>query len=133
MHSEQSAKSPSDSPEVSKSALAPGTESAPSYVDSSQVVKWTDTQKHITELEKTLGARVIALYISLNRSLAESDIDYLYNHIARIGQQEKIALYIYGQGGSSIAAYRIVSILRKHCKKLQVVVTSKAASAMTML
>jgi hypothetical protein len=106
---------------------------AKEIVDSSNVPMWDDTQKYIKSLEEKLGNKVLLIYVNMSSSITEGDVDYIYNHVQSIGKVEKLTVLISGPGGSPIAAARIVFMLRKYCKSLEVIVPSIAASAMTML
>lgn len=102
-------------------------------IDSSKIPYWDESQGLIENLEKLFDSRVITLFVASTSSLTEDEVAELYYHLKGIGSQEKLTLVIYGPGGSSIAAYRLVFLLRKFTKKLIVVIPEMAASAMTML
>lgn len=133
--------SPNDPKAISKPSFPPikppleipGSPPKTPLVDSSFTPKWDDTQKIIAEIEESLKAKLITIYISHGYRLVEETVDYVYNHIQTIGKIDKITLLIYGFGGSGVAATRIVYLLRKYCTELEVIVPSTAASALTML
>lgn len=102
-------------------------------VDSSAVAKWDITQKYIISLEELTNSRVLVLYINMRSSLSEEDVEYIYNHVAKIGRQAKISVLVAGPGGSGIAATRVIYLLRQFCDELNIIVPGKAASALTML
>lgn len=107
--------------------------SSKQVIDSSNVTKWDESQKAIDELEKDLQTKLIVLYISQRSALTEEDVDYIYNHVRLIGHTPKITLFLYGPGGSGIAATRIVYLLRQFTQVFHIIAPSIAASAMTML
>jgi hypothetical protein len=102
-------------------------------VDTSRLPSWKDTQKLLFEAEKAFNSRIIMVYIPLSSSLTELEVTEIYNHLSLIGAREKLALLIYGPGGSGMAAYRIVKLVREFTQQFEVIVPDKAASAMTML
>lgn len=103
------------------------------YLDSSRIPYWDETQKLIHELEKQFNGRVVVLYIPTGARLTEDEIKEMYYHIEKIGRGEELYLFLYGPGGSGITAYKIVNLLRSYYDKLIVIAPQIAASAMTML
>ncbi|WKZ23708.1 MAG: hypothetical protein QY312_03005 [Candidatus Dojkabacteria bacterium] len=101
-------------------------------VDASRIGYWSETQYLVDEIEKNVGMKVITLYIPLFASLSESDVNNFFYHIERIGKQEKLAILLFGPGGSGAAAYRLIKLIRTYTKVLVVLVPDAAASAMTM-
>jgi hypothetical protein len=61
------------------------------------------------------------------------DVDYIFRHVAAIGHQQRIAVFLKGPGGSGEAAARIVFMLRKYCDELIFVVPAEASSACTIM
>jgi hypothetical protein len=102
-------------------------------VDTSKIPFWEETQTLIVDLEKAFSSKVIMFYVQRYSALTEDEIVELYNHLEKIKYQEHLVLVLYGPGGSGIAAYRIVKLLRKFAKKITIVIPDLAASAMTML
>lgn len=103
------------------------------YIDTSKIACWDETQQLITQLEQTFNGKVLVLYIPYGARLVDDDTKEIYNHIEKIGKAEKINLIIYGPGGSGIAAYKIVKLIRSYFNNFTVIAPSVAASAMTML
>ncbi len=93
--------------------------------------KWEQSQTEIKKLEEQLQAKVIVLYF--DGTLAFMDVDYIFRHVASMGQQHRIAVLLNGPGGSGIAAARIVFLLRKYCTELLFVIPSEASSACTVM
>ena len=60
-------------------------------------------------------------------------LDHFAHHLDAIGDVEHISLFLYTRGGSTLAAWSIVNLVRQFCKKLEVVVPSKAHSAGTLI
>ena len=90
------------------------------------------TQEIIAEIEKFLDAPLITYYNSNSGSVCENDAIGFYRQLK--GRKfEKLYLYIKSDGGSGIAALKIISILRNHCDELVALVPSNCASAATMM
>lgn len=102
-------------------------------IDSTRVKYWDQTQAILEELEKLFGMKLIVFYIPTYASLAEVDVRELFYHLEKIGNVEKLGLLLYGPGGSTTAAYRIIKLLRNYTKNLTVIAPDLAASAMTMM
>ena len=102
-------------------------------VDTSKISAWKETQDLIQRLESNLQARVLFLYTSPTSSITAEEVAEVYNHLHFIGKQEKIAVIVHGSGGSPIAAYRIVKLLRRFCKRLMIVAPGDTFSALTTL
>lgn len=102
-------------------------------VDTSKVFSWNETQQTIAALERIFGARVLSLFVDNDFSLTIDEVQEVYRHLAQLGRQKKLVVILYGRGGSGVAAYRIVRLLRRFAERVVVVVPEKALSAMTML
>lgn len=103
------------------------------YIDTSKISCWDETQQIISKLEQTFNGKVIVLYIPYGARLVDDDTKEIYNHIEKIGKADKINVVIYGPGGSGIAAYKIVKLIRSYFENFTIVAPNVAASAMTML
>ncbi len=102
-------------------------------VDTSKVFTWRETQQAIDGLEKLFGARVLSIHLDNDFSLTIDEVQEVYRHLAQVGHQKELVVILYGRGGSGVAAYRIVRLLRRFADRVVVVVPEKALSAMTML
>lgn len=110
------------------------TPSSSPIIDTSGAVKWNETQTLIADLEKLCDSDVLVLYISLNSILSDEEVDYIYNHLSSIkNKREKLTLFLFGPGGSGVAAAKIVYLIRNYYKNFEVIIPSQAASACTML
>jgi hypothetical protein len=54
-------------------------------------------------------------------------------HLSRIDDVKKIALFLYTPGGDSIAGWGLVNLLRQYCAKLQVLVPFRVLSCGTLI
>lgn len=91
----------------------------------------------IQALEKERGSRAIA-YITgehapFRTQIAQDIVPFLGKQLDRIGQVEKISLFLYTHGGDMLAPVRIVKLIRNHCKEFEVLVPYRAHSAGTLI
>lgn len=87
--------------------------------------------------EKARGSKAI-LYVTGDRPGLETQIhpeilDYFSHHLDAIGNADKISLFLHTRGGSTLAAWSLVNLLRQFTKSLEVVVAAKAHSAGTLI
>jgi len=90
--------------------------------------------KSIEDLRKTK----LLVYVTGDRPGFETQIhpeilDYFIDHLDKIGKQQKISLFLYTRGGSTLAAWSLVNLIRQFCKELEVIIPSKAQSAGTLI
>ncbi len=86
---------------------------------------------------KARGATAL-LYVTGDRQNWETQVhaealDRFVHHLDSTGQVSKITLILYTRGGSTLAAWSIVNLIRQFCDELEVVVPSKAHSAGTLI
>ena len=91
----------------------------------------------ITELEK-LRNSVIITYATSDRSgvetqIAEDILAIFSDHLDLIGDVEKISLFLYTRGGSTLTAWSLVNLIRNFCKNFEVIVPSKCHSSGTII
>lgn len=89
------------------------------------------------KLEQGRGTKVIA-YVTGDRPGLETQIhpeviDYFVHHLDLIGVVPKISLVLHTRGGSTLAAWSLVNLLRQFCDALEVIVPAKAQSAGTLV
>jgi len=94
-------------------------------------------KKLLDKWEKARGSKAI-LYVTGDRPGLETQIhpeilDYFSHHLDVIGNAEKITLFLHTRGGSTLAAWSLVNLLRQFTQKLEVVVAAKAHSAGTLI
>ena len=65
--------------------------------------------------------------------IAPEVLDHFIHHLDILGQPKRIFLYLYTRGGSTIAAWSIVNLIRQFCDELHIIVPSKAHSAGTLM
>lgn len=91
----------------------------------------------IEKIGKELDAEVLTYITSTRKgfdvNMADDSIRLFYNHLNKLGGScERLALFIYSNGGSGIVPWRLVNLLREHCKELLILVPYKAYSAATL-
>jgi hypothetical protein len=89
------------------------------------------------EIEKMRESRVIA-YVTGDRANMETQIhgeviDYFAEHLDALFPATRISLLLYTRGGSTLAAWNIVNLLRMFCDELEIIVPAKAQSAGTLM
>jgi hypothetical protein len=80
----------------------------------------------------------LLVYVTSDRQNAETNIgsDVLAsfaNHLDTLGDVNKITLFLYSLGGSTLAAWSIVNLIRSFCKDFEVIVPFRAQSAATLI
>lgn len=88
-------------------------------------------------LEEEFNSKVITYVTSdrpnMSAQIAPDVIDYLIDHLDKIGPCPKISLILYTRGGDTSAARNIVNLIRMYGDSLQVIVPHKAHSAGTII
>jgi hypothetical protein len=70
---------------------------------------------------------------NLETKIATDIFPMFHKHLMRIGQQKKIDLFLYSTGGTTIAAYALVNLIREFCDEFNVIVPFKALSSATLI
>lgn len=91
----------------------------------------------LTEIERRRDSRIIC-YLTGDRQGAEARIGmdifpYFYDLLIKIGKQKQIDLFIYSQGGATMAAWGLVNLIREFCDRFCVLIPSKAQSSATLV
>ena len=55
------------------------------------------------------------------------------NHLDQLGDVEKISLFIYSNGGSTLAAWSLVNLIRSFCKDFEVIIPFRCQNAATLI
>lgn len=89
------------------------------------------------QLEAARGSKLI-VYVTgdrpgLETQIARDVIDLFVDHLDSIGVTHKISLFLYTQGGNTLAAWNIANLIRQFCCDFEVIIPSKAHSAGTLL
>ncbi len=91
----------------------------------------------IKKIEKERSSKIIT-YVTgdrtpFNTKVADDAVPIFAKHLAEIGPQEKISLFLYTRGGDMIAPIRIVKLIRSYTKKVEILIPYRAHSAGTLL
>ncbi len=97
----------------------------------------TERMQYIEEIQAKRGSKVI-VYFSGDRQNLESQISpeifpVFHKHLASIGDQERIDLFLYSTGGMTVAGYGLVNLIREFAEQFNVIVPFKALSCATLI
>jgi hypothetical protein len=89
------------------------------------------------KIEKLRTSKVLS-YITSDRqgmeTIVSNDcIDLFVDLLDKIGPTKKISLLLHTNGGQTLAAWRIINLLRTFCDELEVLIPMKALSAGTLI
>jgi len=89
------------------------------------------------KLEDLRKSRLL-VYVTGDRPGADTSIgaDILpafANHLDSIGDVDKISLYIYSNGGSTLVGWGLVNLIRNFCKDFEVIIPFKCQSTATLI
>lgn len=99
-----------------------------------------DRIKHYEELERLRDSKLL-VYITGDRKFFEASIssdayDYFVNHLDSMTEKKrvkKITLFLYTRGGSTLAGWSLINLMRQFCDELEVIIPSKALSTGTLM
>jgi hypothetical protein len=92
-----------------------------------------ESQRLIARLEKRLAGDFLSYWTSPSGSVCDNDVLALQEVLGGIGRTQQLALFVKSDGGSGMAALRLVHLLRHHARRLTVLAPLNCASAATML
>lgn len=89
------------------------------------------------EIERQRSSKLI-VYVTSTRSGLETQIanDILpkfTEHLDKIGDTQKITLYLYTNGGNTLAAWSLVNLIRSFCKYFEVIIPANCFSSGTLI
>jgi hypothetical protein len=101
------------------------------------VTDYTTRQALYRKIERNRKSRVIAL-INGDRPNWETQLsrdfpDHVVDHLDEMPKTETISIILHTNGGDTLAAWRLVHLIRQFCKKLEVLIPLKALSAGTLI
>ena len=91
------------------------------------------TQALLERIQKKVDGTFFSYWTSTSGSVCDNDVSALHALLEARGRQERIALLVKSDGGSGMAALRLVHLLRRYAKRLTVIAPLNCASAATML
>ncbi|MBS1516587.1 MAG: serine protease [Bacteroidetes bacterium] len=89
------------------------------------------------EIERLRNSKLL-VYVTGDRQNAETNIGAdiiapFANHLDIIGGVEKISLLIYSNGGSTLAGWNLVNLIRSFCNDFEVIIPFRCQSAATLI
>jgi hypothetical protein len=91
------------------------------------------TQEVLGKIQRRVDGTFLSYWTSTSGSVCDNDVMALHEVLGQIGPQERLVLFVKSDGGSGMAALRMVHLLRRHAGRLTVVAPLNCASAATML
>lgn len=89
------------------------------------------------KIEKARNTKVFAFVTSdrsgMETNIAQDCIDLFVNLLDEIGPTKKISLLLHTNGGSTLAAWRLINLIRTFCDQFEVLIPLKAMSAGTLI
>lgn len=96
-----------------------------------------DRLDNYKKIEESRGSKLL-VYVTSDRQNAETTIaaDILSpfaNHLDKIGDTQKITLYLYSNGGNVLAGWSLVNLIRSFCKDFEIIIPFKCQSTATLI
>lgn len=95
-------------------------------------------RKELYEKIEEMRKSKLIVYVTSDRvdyeaSISDDAVNYILEHLDKIGKIDKISMYLYTLGGDTLAAWNIVNLIRQFCNELEIIVPWKARSAGTLM
>jgi hypothetical protein len=94
---------------------------------------FSKTQAALRRIQQRVDGVFITYWTSTSGSVCDNDVMALHDILHSIGPQSHLVLLVKSDGGSGMAALRMVHLLRRYARRLTVLAPLNAASAATML
>jgi len=91
------------------------------------------TQALIERIQKLTPGTFLTYWMSTSGSVCDNDVMAMHDLLQEAGPQQRITLFVKSDGGSGMAALRLVHLLRRYTKRLVLAAPLNCASAATML
>jgi hypothetical protein len=91
------------------------------------------TQGLFERIQRRVDGTFFSYWTSTSGSVCDNDVMALQVLLEATGPQQRIALLVKSDGGSGMAALRLVHLLRRYSRRLTVIAPLNCASAATML
>jgi hypothetical protein len=91
------------------------------------------TQAVLKKIQARVDGVLLTYWTSTSGSVCDNDVLALQDLLQAIGPQPRLTLLVKSDGGSGMAALRMVHLLRRYTRRLTVVAPLNCASAATML
>jgi hypothetical protein len=91
------------------------------------------TQQLLARVRPRAQGTFLSYWMSTSGSVCDNDVMAMHELLHDLGPQPAITLFVKSDGGSGMAALRLVHLLRRYTKRLVVAAPLNCASAATML
>jgi len=91
------------------------------------------TQKMLARIQRRISGSFMTYWTSTSGSVCDNDVMAMHELLQATGPHRELTLFVKSDGGSGMAALRLVHLLRTHTKRLTVAAPLSCASAATML
>ncbi|MCK9437829.1 MAG: hypothetical protein M0Q12_11565 [Synergistaceae bacterium] len=97
----------------------------------------SDRQDLYHQLEENRNSKLLVYVTStrqgLETQIAKDILPKFTEHLDNIGDKEKITLYLYTNGGDTLAAWSLVNLIRSFCKDFEVIIPANCFSSGTLI
>lgn len=94
---------------------------------------YKQTQVLVSQIQRLVDGTFLSYWTSTSGSVCDNDVMALHEVLKTLGPRPRLTLFVKSDGGSGMAALRMVHLLRRYCRRLTVVAPLNCASAATML
>jgi hypothetical protein len=91
------------------------------------------SQDVLDKIQRRVRGTFLTYWTSTSGSVCDNDVMALHELLETIGPQRELTLFVKSDGGSGMAALRMVQLLRRYTRRLTVAAPLNCASAATML
>jgi hypothetical protein len=91
------------------------------------------TQRMLRRIQGRLSGSFMTYWTSTSGSVCDNDVMAMHELLQATGPHRQLTLFVKSDGGSGMAALRLVHLLRTHTRRLTVAAPLSCASAATML
>lgn len=97
----------------------------------------TDRLELYKQLEGLRQSKLLVYITStrqgLETQIANDILPKVSEHLDKIGDTDKISLYLYTNGGNTLTAWSLVNLIRSFCKNFEVIIPSNCFSSGTLI
>jgi hypothetical protein len=91
------------------------------------------SQAVLRRIQERVDGTFLSYWMSTSGSVCDNDVMAMHELLRELGPQRKITLFVKSDGGSGMAALRLVHLMRRYTRRLAVAAPLNCASAATML
>lgn len=97
----------------------------------------TDRLHLYKQLEEARSSKLIVYVTStrngLETQIANDVLPIFTEHLDKIGDVQKISMFLYTNGGDTLAAWSLVNLIRSFCKELEIIIPANCFSSGTLI